>query len=280
MGSSAIAHLLPHNPRHIFFTGRSQSSAQTVIASAPEPSKLTFVSMDMKSLASVKEAADKILQQTDRLDVVIASAGIMAVDADVTKDGWEVQFGVNHLGNAALILHLLHLLLKTAQLPRSDVRVVMLTSLGARGHPKGGIDFPTLNTPQKHLRFGTWGRYAQSKLANVLFAHHLARRYPQLTSLAIHPGVIDTGIVTNLGFWNWLFVKVTTPGQVITLEQGGVNAAWAATGKGVREKIAGREGAFWEPVGKGNKGTETFWDEALGKKLWEWTEEAVEVKGP
>lgn len=234
----------------------------------------------MTSLESVKEAADKILEKTDRLDVLIASAGVMAIDADVTKDGYEVQFGINHLGNTALLLHLLPLLLKTAALPNSDVRVITITSLGYRGHPKGGIQFDTLNTPQTSLRLGTWGRYAQSKLANILVAHYLSRRYPQITSLAIHPGVVDTGLISNLGVWNWLFVKVTTAGQLITKEQGGLNAVWAATGKSVRKEVEEGRGAFWEPMGKGNQGDGQCWDEGLAKRLWEWTEGVVGVKAP
>ena len=209
----------------------------------------------------------------DRLDIFIANAGVMAVDG-LTQDGLEMQFGVNHVGNATLFMALLPTMQKTAQDPKSDVRFVALTSLGSRGHPKDGIIFDTLHSKQEDMPYGTWGRYGQSKFANIVFAKEVQRRYPKITSVVVHPGVIATGLVTELSFWKRMLVYVTNPWGMMTAEQGGLNTVWAATSEDAKKddgKIA-----FYEPVGKGNAGDALCFDEKLAKKLWTWTEEKIE----
>lgn len=288
VGKQAVLQLAAHNPSQIFFTGRNKSAAESIISSAASSSstKLTFLPMELTSLKDIKATADKILASTYRLDVFIANAGMIS-DAGVTQDGYEVQFGTNHLGNAALLLHLLPLMLKTAKTSdkkKSDVRFVALSSLGYRYHPPAGIDFDTLKSAQADMSFGNWQRYSQSKLANILFARELARRYPDLlTSCAIHPGVVETEFVTEMGFWNRALVRVSQAVQgksMMTPEQGCVNTVWAATSPDVKGKLGKGKVAFFEPVGKPNGGDEKCFDQALMQKLWEWTEEQVGVKAP
>jgi NAD(P)-dependent dehydrogenase (short-subunit alcohol dehydrogenase family) len=117
---------------------------------------LTFVEMDLCSLASVKAAAQKFAH--DRLDVLLCNAGIMAVPPALSKDGYEIQFATNHLGHAMLIRKLLPIMLKTATLPGSDVRIVCLTSNGWMSHPKGGVKFSELKTVQEGF-YGAGIRY-------------------------------------------------------------------------------------------------------------------------
>ncbi|KAL4729740.1 hypothetical protein ACLX1H_004164 [Fusarium chlamydosporum] len=268
LGRSAIITLAAHNPSHIYFTGRSSSSAESLIKDI-SPVPATFLECDFTSISSMRIVAKKFTH--DRLDIFIANAGVMAVDG-LTKDGLEIQFGVNHVGNATLLLALLPIMLKTAEEPNSDVRLVSLTSLGYRGHPKNGIHFDTLHSKQEDMAFGTWGRYGQSKLANIVFAKEVQRRYPKITSVVVHPGVIATGLVTELSFWKRMFVYVTNP-RMMTPEQGGLNTVWAATSgdiKGDDKKVA-----FYEPVGKCNMGDEMCFSQELGTKLWEWTEEEI-----
>ncbi|KAM0551338.1 hypothetical protein ACHAPJ_008444 [Fusarium lateritium] len=267
LGHSAILTLATHKPSHIYFTGRSASSASSLIKDI-SPLPATFIECDLTSIASMRAAAKKFTHE--RLDVFIANAGIMAVDG-LTQDGLELQFGVNHVGNTTLLMGLLPIMLKTAEDPKSDVRYVALTSLGYRGHPKNGIDFDTLHSKQEDMWLGTWGRYGQSKLANIVLAKELERRYPKIKSVVVHPGVIATGLVTDLPFWKRMFVYVTNP-RMMTVEQGGYNSVWAATADVKREEGV----AFYEPVGKGNAGDEMCFDKELGKKLWEWTEEKIE----
>lgn len=115
-----------------------------------------FVQMDMLSLASVKAAM--MTFSHERLDILMCNAGIMAVPRALSKDGFETQFATNHLANAMVTQQLLPVLVKTVEELRSDVRVVYLTSLGWRAHPKGGILYDKVQTDMDAF-FGSWIRY-------------------------------------------------------------------------------------------------------------------------
>ncbi|TQN65451.1 putative oxidoreductase, partial [Colletotrichum shisoi] len=237
LGKPTILALLAHNPSDIYFSGRSLPSADALIASVASsspssssssgtatPPHLTFVQMDLASLASVKAAVAATFAH-DRLDILVNNAGIMAGPA-----GLSVYFVTNHLGHAMLVRALLPVLQRTAALPGSDVRVVTLTSLGYQGHPADGIPFSTLRTTQAGPPFiGQWVRYG--KLANILLTRELARRHPSITAVAVHPGVVGTGLVANLGLLNRLFVHATNGiagASMLTPERGCWNQAWAA----------------------------------------------------
>ena len=262
-----------HHAEHIYFSGRNAKSAEAVIrrvkADAPGV-RITFLECDLASLASVEKAAKQFSTDSQRLDILLCNAGIMALPPSLTKDGYEIQFGTNHMGHALLVKLLLPTLLRTAEKKDSDVRVVMLTSLGFRGHPLGGIDFASLRTTRQGM-LGHWIRYGQSKLANILFAAELARRYPSITTASVHPGVINTGLVTNLGFLNSAFVRVTNPFSMLTEEQGTHNSLWATTTE--RKNII--SGEFYVPVGVPGTHDKESKSEKLAEELWEWTEKEL-----
>ena len=265
--------LAKHNPKEIYFSGRNAQKANEIIReiTAIVPgAKLTFIQSDLGSLASIQASMQKFT--SERLDILICNAGIMAAPAGLTTDGYEIQFGTNHLGHALLIKLLLPTLVQTAAPPHSaDVRIITLTSLGFRGHPKGGIVFRDLRTPQDGL-FGPWIRYGQSKIANILFAAELARRYPTILSVSIHPGVVHTDLVGNLGLANRMLVHVTNIGQIVKPAEGAHNQLWAATSP--RSTIV--SGAFYEPVGLlSTKLDATSRSEKLAAELWDWTEQAL-----
>jgi NAD(P)-dependent dehydrogenase (short-subunit alcohol dehydrogenase family) len=244
-----------------------------VIKQAQESgTKVSFLACDLASLSSVNKAAESFLAQESRLDLLMCNAGIMAVPPGKTKDGYEVQFGTNHLGHALLIQKCLPLLQQTAAVPGADVRVVILTSLGFRMHPPAGIVFSDLMTEQKFSAFGAWIRYGQSKLANLLYARELARRYPSITSVSVHPGVVSTGLVENLGWANRAFVYMTNMGKLMKPEEGAYNQLWASTTP--RENL--KNGQFYEPVGiLSSKLDKVSKDDALAKQLWEWTDKGL-----
>lgn len=139
--------------------------------------------LDLADLSSVRAAAAKI----DSLDVLINNAGIMAVPYGQTVDGFERQFGTNHLGHAALTW-----LLLPALRQRPGARVVTVASLA---HQYGQIDFDDPNWERRSYSYR--GSYGQSKLANILFARELDRRTPDVTSIAAHPGVTATDLTDN-----------------------------------------------------------------------------------
>jgi NAD(P)-dependent dehydrogenase (short-subunit alcohol dehydrogenase family) len=144
--------------------------------------------LDLASLASVREAALQFQASHNRLDLLINNAGIMAVPVGRTAEGFELQFGTNHLGHFALTGLVLERLLATP-----DSRVVTISS---GGHRMGKIDFQDLNWERG---YGRWRAYGRSKLANLLFTYELQRRLEHSGSktiaVAAHPG----GSATNLG---------------------------------------------------------------------------------
>jgi NAD(P)-dependent dehydrogenase (short-subunit alcohol dehydrogenase family) len=179
---------------------------------------------------------------------------------------------VNHLGHALLIQKLLPTLRRIAISPGGDVRIVILTSHRFRGHPSGGILFDTLQTTQDLGPGRPWLRYGQSKLADVLYARELARRVPELTTIAVHPGLVGTGLTGHLtGVQACLVRMVKVAVGSLTLEQGAYTQLWAAFGN----RLEMSSGKMYEPVGVLTTLNATAQGEELAQALWTWTEEAL-----
>jgi NAD(P)-dependent dehydrogenase (short-subunit alcohol dehydrogenase family) len=238
----------------------------------------TFVQLDLSSLASVKAAVRRDFKH-DRLDILMNNAGIMAQPATLSTDGYEIQFATNHLGHAMLTNCLLPTLLRTANEPNSDVRVIHNSSLGYAFAPSGGILFSELDSKStiKRSVLGSWVRYGHSKLANILFSHELARRYPQITSVSIHPGVVLTDLYHSQTRGNRFFIYWTCWAQGVKLiepHQGAWNQTWCAA---AAKKGELQSGKFYLPVGA--EATETLTklgkDGKLAKELWDWTEKVL-----
>lgn len=271
LGAQSAIHLSKHNASHIYISGRNAQSAEKVITQIRESgseTKVTFIQCDLASLDSVKQATEKFTSETTRLDILMCNAGIMAQGPGLTKDGYEVQFGTNHLGHALIIRKFLPLLEDTAR-AGGDARIVILTSQGFLLHPSGGITFDDLRTTQECLFPGPWRRYGQSKLANLLYARELAKRYPSILAVAVHPGVVATDLVGDQGFLDKAFIYATNFGKLLKPEEGAYNQCWAATV--AREKI--ESGIYYEPVGKQEDARldKTSKDDVLAGKLWDWT---------
>jgi NAD(P)-dependent dehydrogenase (short-subunit alcohol dehydrogenase family) len=148
-----------------------------------------LLELDLASLESVRAAAEQVRERYDRLDLLINNAGVMAPPRQTTADGFELQFGTNHLGHFAftgLVLDLLR------DVPGS--RVVVLSSFGHR-LARHGIDFADLQSERHYNRVQA---YAQSKLANLMFLYGLLRRLiaagTQTIAVGAHPGYSATGL--------------------------------------------------------------------------------------
>jgi NAD(P)-dependent dehydrogenase (short-subunit alcohol dehydrogenase family) len=198
----------------------------------------------------------------------------MACPPGLTKDGYEIQFGTNHVGHALLTKILLPVLLKTAQLPGADVRIILLTSFAYESAPGGGILFKDLKTVQDNfLVAGPWRRYGQSKLADLLYAAELARRYPQITALAIHPGTINTGLASNLNLFNKGVFYMKTWRTLVNSDEGVWNQLWAVSAN--KKDLV--NGAYYVPVGVNEAlKTKDAKNEALAEELWTWTQKELE----
>ncbi|PYI13625.1 retinol dehydrogenase 11 [Aspergillus violaceofuscus CBS 115571] len=278
LGAQTARQLAKHGPAHIYISGRNASGADTLISQIQENTTtttkatlVTFLPCDLADLTSVQQAASTFLAQESHLDVLMCNAGIMARPPGLTTDGYEIQFGTNHLGHALLIQKLLPRLQATAA-EGHNVRVILLTSLRFKMHPPGGIAFDALRTTQEYPAFAGWIRYGQSKLANLLYARELARRYPELTSISLTPGVVNTGLVGNLGCWNRAFVWVSNLGQVMKPAEGAYHQLWAATTATAHLT----NGGFYEPVGVlSSKLDSAAQHQELATRLWDWTDEAL-----
>ena len=223
-------------------------------------------SLDLASQASIREFAAGV---DGPVDVLINNAGVMAGPRKRTADGFELQFGTNHLGHFALTGLLLPRLLEAP-----DPRVVTVSS-GA--HRMGRMNFDDL---QGEKRYWRWGAYGQSKLANLLFATELQRRAGgALTSVAAHPGYASTNLQTTGTMLDDLFMKVSNLVIAQSEAMGALPLLYAAT-----EDIGG--GAYVGPDGiaeqrghpklVGMSGRARNEDDA--RRLWETSERLTGVR--
>ena len=280
LGAQSIGLIAAANPEHIYFTGRKAKLAQEVIDTVHKKvpdARITYIECDNSDLASVKAAANKFLEQSNRLDVFIANAGIMAWDPSLSKDGYEIQFAVNHVAHALFIKLLVPIMEATRAQPDADVRIVNLTSTAYKTNPVHGIEFDSLKTDQADIGRlvapGKWARYGQSKLANMLYARLLAKYHPDVMSVAVHPGYIKTDLFSNTSFIDRLPVVAMARGNWTPVEQGCWNQVWAATT--ARRNL--ENGAYYEPVAKKTTPSTSFSrDEGLAEKLWVWTQKELE----
>jgi NAD(P)-dependent dehydrogenase (short-subunit alcohol dehydrogenase family) len=175
--------------------------------------KLEFIELDLSSLASVERFAEAYRAGHERLDLLINNAGVMVPPLGQTEDGFELQFGCNHLGHFALTGRLLDLLEATP-----GARVVTVSSMA---HRRGKMDFDNLNAEKGYNKMPAYG---QSKLANLLFTFELQRRLEAKGSSAVataaHPGWTGTDLQRHsavIKFLNNFFAQTPPMGALPTL---------------------------------------------------------------
>jgi NAD(P)-dependent dehydrogenase (short-subunit alcohol dehydrogenase family) len=206
---------------------KGRKATEAVRAQAANGGGLELVQLDLASLASVRACADALVAAGKPFDVVIANAGVMACPKGVTADGFETQFGTNHLGHFVLVNRI-------AALLKSGGRLVNLSSAG---HRFSDVDLDDPNF--EHATYSEFGAYGRSKTANVLFAVEFDRRHKAggVRATAVHPG----GIQTELGRYmtpeitQQLIANINTsqPGggpafEWKTIPQGAATSVWAA----------------------------------------------------
>jgi NAD(P)-dependent dehydrogenase (short-subunit alcohol dehydrogenase family) len=187
------ARLLAHRGAHVVLTSRNAqrgtAALRRIVADSPD-ADLELLALDLTSLDDVRRAAEQFRERRDHLDVLINNAGVMATPLRRTTDGFELQFGTNHLGHYALTGLLLPSLL-AGERPR-------VVTVSSTLHRRGRIRF---EDPNWHDDYDPWAAYSQSKLANLLFTFELQRRAAHagvpLIALAAHPGYAATGLQTR-----------------------------------------------------------------------------------
>lgn len=230
--------------------------------------------LDLADLKTIQHFAEMYTAQFDSLDILINNAGVMMPPYSKTKDGFELQFGSNHLGHFALTGLLLPLLKKT-----KGSRVVTVSSLAHRG---ASIDFENLDGAKGYKAFKFYG---QSKLANLLFAKELDNRLKsngiETLSIACHPGVSSTNLFKMGGKFLQPIVKIANR-FFQPASMGALPTIYAATEAG----LVG--GEYIGPDGKGNRSgypaieqpANGVYNENTMKKLWDISEQMTGVHYP
>lgn len=214
---------------------------------------IEVVELDLGSLASVKRCADSLTQRLPRLDVLINNAGVWPRQRRLTADGREQTMGINHLGHFALTTQLLPLLRKARG------RVVVVSS-GL--HARGKMEWDDLMS--EHGGFSGQRAYAQSKLANVLFANELARREAPygVTANSLHPGVVKTQLARE-------FPELlrTVAGMVmLTPEKGAQTSIYLASSS----ELNNVTGKYFDKC-KAKAPSKAALQVADGQRLWDWS---------
>lgn len=255
---------------------KGQAAAAKISGISPR-ADIKVQPLDVSSLQSVRTAAEELKTAYPRIDLLINNAGVMYTPTkQPTKDGFEMQFGTNHLGPFALTGLLLDHLL-----PVEGSRVVMVASVAHK--IRAAIHFDDLQWERSYDRVAAYG---QSKLANLLFAYELQRRLAAkkepTIALAAHPGFSNTELMRNLPGAVQPIWKLFGPYVTNSAEKGALPTLMAATSP------TAQGGQYYGPDGIGEvmgypklvKSTAQSHDEALQKRLWTVSEELTGVTFP
>jgi len=231
--------------------------------------------LELGSLASIRPFADRFLARHDALQILVNNAGVMACPFGRTADGFELQFGTNHLGH-----FLMTGLIAPALLRGAPARVV---SVSSRGHRASPVVFDDVHFERRP--YDKWSAYGQSKTANILLAVELERRLGSrgVHANAVHPGVILTDLARHMEPEDFELVRQRSPGgkmRLKSVEAGAATAVYAATAP----ELEGRGGLYLEDCGVARVDDA---DDAAGgvrsyalepssaKRLWSISEEMV-----
>ena len=269
------ARVLSNQGAHVILAVRNVSKGEEAVTSIKDQNKdakVEAMRLDLSDLESVRSFFKQFISRFNQLDILINNAGVMVPPYEKTKDGFELQFGTNHLGHFALTGLLLPLLKKT---PSS--RVVTLSSIAHRG---ATINFENLDG---YKGYKAMNFYRQSKLANLLFAKELDDRLKKngipMMSIACHPGITSTNLFKFGKKDSPSFIKKLLALFFQSVEMGVLPTIYAAT----EESLKG--GEYIGPEGRGNRtGYPTIETPAQGtynkqtmQKLWEISEKLTGV---
>jgi NAD(P)-dependent dehydrogenase (short-subunit alcohol dehydrogenase family) len=231
--------------------------------------------LELGSLASIRAFAERFLTRHDAVQILVNNAGVMACPFAKTSDGFELQFGTNHLGH-----FLMTGLIVPALLCGAPARIV---SVSSRGHQQSPVVFDDIHFEQRP--YDKWLAYGQSKTANILFAVELERRLGSqgVHANAIHPGVIRTELARHLESEDYAHLRKRMPGgqlQLKSVEAGAATSVYAATAP----ELEGRGGLYLEDchvaevvnAEEATEGVRSYaLDPATAERLWSASEEMV-----
>ena len=262
----------------IYMTARNIEKGTSVLRDILEPGKAELLQLDLNSLASVRACAAAFQAKSSTLNILINNAGVMALpDRQVTEDGFEVQFGVNHLAHF-LLFQLLKPQLLAGSTPEFHSRVINLSSVGHRGGPT------VLDDLSLERGYHPWVAYGHAKTAVIWSANEIERRYGNETAKAsgkaIHafsvmPGGIKSGLQAYVPGFEAMWEEPAMKKATKSPQQGAATTVWAA----VEKEFEGFGGKYLEDcqiAGPAEEGAGMVdpgyapwaYDEESAKKLW------------
>ncbi|PCD26169.1 hypothetical protein AU210_012601 [Fusarium oxysporum f. sp. radicis-cucumerinum] len=288
IGFNTVLELAAHKAK-VYMGARSEAKANAAIVEIKSQyphADISVLVMDMMNLKTVKTAADEFVRKESRLHGLVNNAGIMATPYEESVDHYEAQFQTNYLSHWLLTYSLLPILTQSAR--STSPGTVRVVNVSSDGHllfsPSAGIDFDDIN----QTKGSAFSRYGMSKLANILHAKELHRRYgpspendgqEEIWTASLHPGTIDTGLGRNAtGSWAWqALVPVMRLFRLYSpLETAAYTSLFAIAGPDFHRDMSGE---YLKPVGIVGKTTPTAQDPKLAEELWRWTEIEMRIKG-
>lgn len=284
-GSSGLgtetARALASKGAEVIIAARNMEKAEEVraqIAQTTGNDNIHIETLELASLSAIRDFAARFLAKYDRLNLLINNAGVMACPESKTADGFEMQFGSNHLGHFYMTCLIMPALLNAA-----PARIVSLSSLGHRVSPVVFDDINFENRP-----YDRWVSYGQAKTANSLFAIGLEKRLAGrgIHAYAVHPGVIRTQLARHLSEEDLAALQSRIESgdtqQMKSVEAGAATTIYAATAP----ELEGKGGLYLEDCGIAEQipdddptlpyGVRSFaLDPAAAEKLWEVSEQMV-----
>ncbi|KAM0325807.1 hypothetical protein ACHAQA_007109 [Verticillium albo-atrum] len=257
----------------LYLTARNLAKARSALGNLVDDDRVHLLQLDLESFDSVRTCAAKFLTKCSKLNILILNAGVMTPPEGRTKDGFEIQFGTNHLAHF-LLFNLIQPTLVAGATPQKASRVVVLSSIA---HRTGEVIFDDVNF-EGH--YEPMAAYSQSKTANLWTANEIERRFNSqgIHCWSVQPGIVQTDLMRHLaedrkdGLENDPFLSKIFKSP----EQGAATSVWAATATA----LEGRGGKYledcqivpaWEPsVGQWGPGYGAHaYDTEKAKKLWE-----------
>ncbi len=256
--------------RHVVLTSRSATrgdAARAEIVRRSANEAVDVMTLDLASFESVREFASTFLDRYDEVGIVVHNAGVVLSSRQITEDGNEMTFQVNHLGP-----FLLDALLRGRVVASGDARVVVVAS-DAHTSARHGLDFDDLQT--EHGRYSTFAVYGRTKLANILFARELARRLAgtDVTANSLHPGFVATRFARDgdTGMLGSLVMPLLRP-FALSPAQGAQTSIYVATAP----ELEGITGGYWVKRAPATPSVSAQ-DDAAARRLWEVSEQLVDL---
>ncbi|XP_050219818.1 short-chain dehydrogenase TIC 32 B, chloroplastic [Mercurialis annua] len=276
-GASGIgfetARVLALRKAHVIIAARNMNAANEAkqrILDENQDARVDVLKLDLASIKSVREFAHNFIALDLNLNILINNAGIMFCPYQLTEDGFEMQLSTNHIGHFLLTNLLLDKMKETARSSGIEGKIVNLSSIAHMHTYSGGIAFDNINNKKS---YSDKRAYGQSKLANILHAKELTRRFQEegvnITANAVHPGIIMTPLMRHSALLMRLFQIVSYPIWK-NVPQGAATTCYAA----LHPSLKGVSGKYFVDC---NEVTPSSYarDELLATQLWDFSNKLV-----